>query len=218
MISSHLQNLPTEDIETTGGLESKELDRPGASLTHFQSQFTGGMELRGNAESVIAYLDNHQGWFCRCAQPMAVTPLGERGYVLKVGRYGSLGYEIEPQIGLELLPPDQQGIYRIITVPVPGYNPPNYQVDFRAALQLLETQSEQGEAQEVTRVEWHLNLKVSIQFPRFIAKLPQALIQGAGDRLLRQVVRQISQRLTAKVVADFHAAQGTAPPNLPSQQ
>lgn len=217
MISSHFQNLPTEDIETTEGLEPNELS-PGASLAHFQSQFTGRMELSGNAQSVIAYLDNHRGWFCRCAQPMAVAPLGERGYALKVGRYGSLGYEIEPQIGLELLPPDQQGIYRIVTVPVPGYSPPNYQVDFRAALQLLETQSEPGEPQDLTRVEWHLNLKVSIQFPRFITKLPQALIQGAGDRLLRQVVRQISQRLTAKVAADFHTTQGRVLPNLRSQQ
>lgn len=213
MISSHLQNLPAEDVETTGGLDPNELS-PGASLTHFQSQFTGRMELRGSAQSVTAYLDNHRGWFCRCAQPMAVTPLGERGYALKVGRYGSLGYEIEPQIGLELLPPDQQGIYRIVTVPVPGYTPPNYQVDFQAALQLLETRAERGESEDVTRVEWHLNLKVSIQFPRFITRLPQALIQGAGDRLLKQIVRQISQRLTAKVVADFHSTQGIAPPNL----
>lgn len=217
MISSHFQNLPTEDIETTVGLDPNQLN-PEASLTHFQSQFTGRMELCGNAQSVITYLDNHQGWFCRCAQPMTVIPLGERGYALKVGRYGSLGYEIEPQVGLELLPPDHQGIYRIVTVPVPGYNPPNYQVDFQAALQLLETQADERESENVTRVEWHLNLKVSIQFPRFITKLPQTLIQRAGDRLLKQVVRQISQRLTAKVVADFHTTQGILLPNLHSPQ
>jgi hypothetical protein len=43
-------------------------------------------------------------------------------------------------------------------------------------------------------------------FPKFIRRLPQGLIQGTGDRVLAQIVRQVSRRLTAKVQDDFHAS------------
>jgi hypothetical protein len=185
-------------------------------LTHFQSQFTGAMQLYADAQSVADYLNAHPDWFRRCAQPMKVEPLGERGYALTVGRYGSLGYEIEPQIGLELLPPDEQGVYRILTIPVPGHEPQGYQVDFRAALQLMDTPTQPLEDRTFTQVEWHLDLKISIQFPKFIYRLPQAAIQQTGDRLLKQVVRQISQRLMATVAADFHATLATRVPPIRS--
>jgi hypothetical protein len=57
---------------------------------------------------------------------------------------------------------------------------------------------------KITRVQWTLDLNVSIQFPRFIHALPKSLIQSTGDRILRQVVRQVSGRLTRKVLEDFH--------------
>ncbi|MDY7014297.1 MAG: DUF1997 domain-containing protein, partial [Cyanobacteriota bacterium] len=49
-----------------------------------------------------------------------------------------------------------------------------------------------------------LQLKVTVNFPKFIYKLPPSLIQSTGDRLLAQIVRQISPRLTYKVQKDFH--------------
>jgi hypothetical protein len=38
--------------------------------------------------------------------------------------------------------------------------------------------------------------------------LPEGLVQTSGDRLLRQIVRQVSRRLTWKVQEDFHASHG----------
>jgi hypothetical protein len=128
---------------------------------------------------------------------MKVQPLGENGYALIIGRFGSFGYEVEPKIGLELLPADE-GIYRIRTIPIPDYQPPGYDVDYRASLQLNQATG------EVTRVEWELDLVVCLHFPRFIQRLPQSLIQSTGDRLLNQIVRQVSRRLTRKVQEDFH--------------
>jgi hypothetical protein len=56
----------------------------------------------------------------------------------------------------------------------------------------------------ITKVKWQLELMVTVQFPKFIHKLPSSLIQNTGDRLLSQIVRQISPRLTQKVQKDFH--------------
>ncbi len=181
------------------------------AVTHFKSHFVGCMSLKGDADAVTEYLNAHQGWFCRCAQPMAATPVGESGYLLTIGKHGSFGFDVEPKIGLHLLPSDAQGVYRIETIDHPEVDTSLYQVDFKAALQLLEDSSEpqpaepDAQAAVVTRVEWTLDLGVNIRFPRFIQRLPKSIVQGTGDRLLRQIVRQVSRRLTAKVQDDFHS-------------
>lgn len=179
-------------------------DRTG--YTQFSSRFTDCMVMNADVEAVTAYLDNHPDWFSRCAQPMQAEAIGQTGYALKLGQFGSLGYEIEPKIGLDLLP-QEAGVYRIRTIEVPDYNPVGYSVDFQASLEL-----KPGDPAPtvVTRVEWVLDLKVYILFPKFIQALPQGIIQTTGDGVLHQIVRQISRRLTHKVQADFHQAR-----NLP---
>ncbi len=182
----------------------------------FNSPFKDHMEMCADASTVADYLDRHHEWFRRCAHPMQVEPIGTNSYALLIGRFGSFGYEVEPKIGLDLLP-QKEGVYRIVTVPVPGYCPAGYDVDFQAAMELVEAPSEQrcedqNVAPVVTRVQWQLDLTVMIQFPRFIHALPKALVQNTGDRLLRQIVRQVSTRLTHKVLEDFHQTHGLAIP------
>lgn len=183
----------------------------------FHGSFASCMEMYADASMVSNYLDGHRVWFPRCALPMATEAIGENGYALTIGRFGSFGYEVEPKIGLDLLPQDQ-GVYRIQTIQVPNYSPPGYEVDFQAALQLVEIAPEASTItlfkrakltqipECMTRVEWELDLKVLLQFPRFIHALPKPLIQSTGDRLLNQIVRQVSRRLTHKVQEDFHTA------------
>lgn len=193
-----------------------------SGLTEFRSRFTDCMEMYAEPAQVALYLDNHQEWFRRCAHPMQTEPIGQNGYALGLGKFGALGYDIEPQIGLDLLPQDE-GIYRIRTVEVPDYHPQGYEVDFQAALELkplaLEGMDEAQIVQEaqalgmMTRVEWVLDLGVHLQFPRFIRALPQALIKTTGDRLLYEIVRQISRRLTRKVQEDFHRSLGLPMPD-----
>jgi hypothetical protein len=183
------------------------------------------MEMYADAVTVANYLDGHRTWFPRCAQPMATEAIGKNGYAVTIGRFGSFGYEVEPKIGLDLLPQDH-GIYRIATIPVPDYRPPGYDVDFQAALQLVEAapdaaiisafqRSQASLPNQITRVEWELDLKVTIQFPRFIQALPKSLVQSTGDKLLNQIVRQVSRRLTLKVQEDFHVTAGVPFPKKP---
>ncbi|NJN56509.1 MAG: DUF1997 domain-containing protein [Leptolyngbyaceae cyanobacterium RM2_2_4] len=176
-----------------------------AEPTRFHGYYKGCMDMYADAETVAKYLDAHHGWFRRCAHPMNAEPLGENGYALIIGRFGSFGYEVEPKVGLDLLPQDQ-GVYRIKTIPVPGYEAPGYDVDFHAALELVESSAEADAPTKLTQVVWELNLEVSVQFPRFIHALPKSLVQTTGDRLLNQIVRQVSRCLTHKVQEDFHAS------------
>ena len=173
-----------------------------ATLTKFSGHYQDFMEMPAPIEKVAEYLNAHASWFSRCAEPMKVESLGENGYALVIGRFGAFGYEVEPKIGLELLPPDES-IYRIRTIPIPDYQPPGYDVDYRASLQLIENDASTNMG-EVTRVEWELDLMVDLHFPRFIQRLPKSIIQSTGDRLLNQIVRQVSRRLTRKVQEDFH--------------
>jgi hypothetical protein len=196
----------TESVEDYGltHIEAQE-----AEPTPFYGSFSSHMEMYAEPEQVAQYLDAHREWFPRCAHPMKVESIHDNGYALTIGRFGSFGYEVEPKVGLELLPQDS-GVYRIQTIAIPGYEPPGYEVDFRAALRLVAatpdpSQFAPGKAPtQLTRVEWELDLKVLVQFPRFIQRLPKSLVQTTGDRLLNQIVRQVSRCLTHKVQEDFH--------------
>lgn len=189
--------------------------------TQFCSQFVDYMELYADAGTVAQYLNDHAAWFHRCAHPMKVEAIGANAYALVIGRFGSFGYEVEPKIGLDLLPPDAEGVYRIETVPVPDYESVGYEVDFRAVMKLVEMAPDENLLRDVpevrqlgkiTSVQWQLDLTVQIQFPRFIHALPKHLIQSTGDKLLRQIVRQVSNRLTRKVQEDFCKTYGVPLP------
>lgn len=180
----------------------------------FYSQYVDHMELYADTHAVAHYFDTHHEWFRRCAHPMTAELIGDNAYALVIGRFGAFGYEVEPKIGLNLLP-QQEGVYRIETVPVPDQAFPGYEVDFKAAMELIDLPAEALTAQDdladlnpVTRVQWKLDLWVTIQFPKFIYALPKNLLQKTGDRLLHQIVRQVSHRLTKKVQEDFHHSVG----------
>lgn len=180
----------------------------------YTSNFSDLMEMRAPAPVVQAYLDSHGGWFQRCAAPMQVSPIGTNGYLLTLGRFGNFGFDVEPTIGLELLP-QSQGVYRIITVPIPAGEASLeglYEVEFNASLQLQEPSATPGDNQTFTLVRWELDLSVWIQLPGVITLLPDSLVQSSGDHLLKQIVRQVSRKLTWKVQEDFHASHGLGCP------
>lgn len=175
----------------------------------YRSQFADRMEMLAPRHKVAAYLDCHEGWFRRCAAPMDVEAIDAQAYGLTLGRFGNFGFEVEPMIGLRLLP-QHQGTYAIVTVPVPDADPALttlYDVDFQAELSLDEDLHQDAVA-EATNVSWSLDLSVWIRLPKVINMLPEQLVQSSGDHLLRQIVRQISRKLTWKVQEDFHASHG----------
>jgi hypothetical protein len=177
----------------------------------FQTNFVGSMDMYGDADLVADYLNAHENWFCRCARPMKVEFLGNNSYILIVGRFGSFGYEVEPKIAVVLNPPLDR-VYTMHTIPIPNYQPPGYDVDYQASMELQEVATSSILAgkqllslpETITQVTWTLELTVKVQFPKFIRKLSPKLIQSTGDRVLAQIIRQVSPRLTYKVQQDFH--------------
>jgi hypothetical protein len=189
--------------------KASQLELPSKETLHFQGDYIGHMEMYADAAVVAEYLDAHQEWFHRCAQPMTVEAIGENGYGLTVGKFKSLNHEVEPKIGLHLLP-QEKGVYRIETIPVPGYEPVGYDVDFKACMTLCESTPEDLPAElnieKATHVEWELTLSTWVEVPRFIQVLPDNLVKASGDKLLNQIVRQVSKRLTKKVQQEFHTS------------
>jgi hypothetical protein len=219
--------IPTSEVPMSDVLGAQEgsmsqIDGDSKSMAMFRSQFVDSMEMYADAETVAAYLDAHPEWFRRCAAPLMTEALGDNGYVVTIGRYGNFGFELEPKVGLHLLPQDQ-GVYRIETLSVPNYVPLGYDVDFKAALELVEhdpdavSEAIAPEAKHLTKVEWTLDLTVSIQFPKFILALPQGLVERTGEALLEKVVQQISRRLTRKVQEDFHTTRQLPTPKPPKR-
>jgi hypothetical protein len=219
---NHFESMETSEsfIQAVSGFsDANQTSKDDAvpELTQFRSHFVDHMEMAADTPTVASYLDTHHQWFRRCAHPMRVEEIGTNSYALVIGKFGSFGYEVEPKIGLNLLPQDR-GIYCIETVPVPGYEPVGYEVDFNASMELVEHATLESADSPLTHVQWQLDLTVTIQFPRFIQALPKGLIQNTGDRLLRNIVRQVSNRLTRKVQEDFHTAQGLPIPKRQRQK
>lgn len=181
------------------------------------------MEMYADTQTVADYLDNHQGWFRRCAEPMKTRLISENAYDLLIGRFGALGYAVEARVGLDLLPPDGAGVYRIRTVPVPDYTAPGYEVNFQSTMKLAELSVEDVICRRglkpsecptvVTAAQWTLDLAVGIQFPKFIRSMSESLIQKTGDNLLNRIVKQVSRQLTYKTQLDFHTTQNIAFPH-----
>lgn len=181
------------------------LERQKRSPFHFHNQFEGTMTLSSDAATVKEYLDAHQGWFVRCANPMQAELIGENSYALTIGRFSALGYEIEPKLGVELLP-EADGVYRMETVPIETNDSHFYEVDYQAALELIEKRptSQSDYSVPMTKVNWTLELGVTIYLPQFINRFSRSVVQKTGDRVLAQIVRRVSRRLTHKVQLDFH--------------
>jgi hypothetical protein len=177
------------------------------------------MDMYGNQDTVADYLGAHEGWFCRCAEPMKTLPFGDNGYIITIGKYGAFGYELEPKIAVVLELP-VNGVYHTRSVPIPDQPFLGYLVDYQAIMKLeempLSSPSQEIEAifrqqgrdipAVITQVTWELRMDVMVKFPKFIHKIPRSILQKTGDKLLTQIVRQVSPRLTYKVQEDFHSS------------
>ena len=185
-------------------------DRSNSELTNaFHNHYVGYMDLFADQPTVMKYLDAHQGWFRRCAHPFKADPIGETGYAMGVGKVGAIGFQVDARVGLNLLPPDVNSVYRITTIPIPEQLPQGYEVDFQAEMRLEEksvvlTGDLAGQMGVMACIEWDLHLTVFLQFPQFIQRLSQDMLQKTGDSVLGFIVKRVSKSLTAKVQDDFH--------------
>jgi len=199
-------NLVDEDDQGQA-ISAEPIPKPSQGYSNaFFNHYVGHMDLLADQQTVMKYLDAHQGWFRRCASPFKADPIGETGYAMGVGKVGAIGFQVDARVGLNLLPPDENSVYRITTIPIPDQPPQGYEVDFQAEMHLKEQPLELVELQKpvMTSIQWDLRLTVSLQFPAFIQKISKDMLQKTGDSVLGFVVQKVSKSLTAKVQDDFH--------------
>lgn len=202
-----LQDPDAESEQTQSLVENAEIRD---EFRHFHNHYVGNMDLLADKVTVMKYFDAHQGWFRRCAHPFKADPIGETGYAMGIGKVGALGFRVDARVGLNLLPPDENCVYRIVTIPIPEQEPQGYEVDFQAEMRLQEKTLELRAGEKlgcdplITSIQWDLYLTVSLHFPNFIQKLSKDMIQKTGDGVLGFIVQQVSKSLTAKVQDDFH--------------
>jgi hypothetical protein len=203
---NNASDLDSLDLKSTNQRTTSEAPNTSNFSNSFHNHFVGHMDLLADKVTVMKYLDAHQGWFRRCAHPFKADPIGETGYAMGVGKVGAMGFQVDARVGLDLLPPDANAVYRITTIPIPNQPPQGYEVDFQAEMRLTEKKLEQpmNGYGVMTSVEWDLHLTVFLQFPQFIQKLSQDILQKTGDAVLGFVVQRVSKSLTAKVQDDFH--------------
>jgi hypothetical protein len=201
---------PDDETDSKEGKNLAQSTDPSADFQHFRNHYIGNMDLLADKTTVMKYFDAHQGWFRRCAHPFKADPIGETGYAMGIGKVGALGFQVDARVGLNLLPPDENCVYRIVTIPIPEQKPQGYEVDFQAEMRLEEKTPELkaveklGNTPIITSVEWDLHLTVSLHFPAFIQQLAKDMIQKTGDSVLGFIVQRVSKSLTAKVQDDFH--------------
>jgi Protein of unknown function (DUF1997) len=77
-VASNLAEAEDTQTEADAGIPTK-----------FYGRYSDFMEMYAPVHTVTEYLNSHTSWFSRCAEPMKVQQLGENGYALIIGRFGS---------------------------------------------------------------------------------------------------------------------------------
>ena len=218
MTNSNITSTNFSANVIANGANNKSLNSMAKPAMAFQTKFAGIMEMYSDRVTVAEYLKDHQVWFSQCAEPMKVQAFGDDGYTLSIGNYGAFGYHLEPQMSVMLETSDGDTKYKMYSVTNSQYEA-NYDVNYCSVMDLhaipttdavtkvskiYRQEGIKNVPSEITKIDWTLSLSVNIRFPNFIYKLPQSVIKSTGNRVLSQIVKQISPRLSYKVQKDFH--------------
>ena len=161
----------------------------------------------GSQAVVAAYLDDHQELVPRCASPMQVEAIDQKSYSLTLGRFGNFGFEVEPTIALRSCRSRKGST---------GSKPCRRAASPWPAGSLRRRLPRPGCAGSPKQDTPHRAMGSGSQASGSAAQgdhhAAGSVVQSSGDHLLRQIVRQISRRLTWKVQEDFHATHGLSCP------
>ncbi|MEN9205145.1 MAG: DUF1997 domain-containing protein [Thermostichales cyanobacterium DRC_bins_46] len=173
---------------------------------HLVTGRRGEVDLETPVEELAGYLRHHQEWIHRCFKPLKVQPLGNADYRLQFFRIGGLGFELEPHFAITIWE-DPLHCFRLTSLALPEDASLPYQVDCQASFRIEQHSSD---PQPLTRVYWDLTLKIDLELPGFLQVLPRPLVQKVGIKVVNQVTRSMSDRLTHNVCTDFYRSVGKA--------
>lgn len=167
------------------------------------SDHAGCFTLPAPAREVSLYLEAHHEWFERCAYPMATHRLGPNSYRLCPGRFQCLNFSVEPAIDMQLTPL-ADGSYQVRNIPIePPIEVSMYEIDFCLSLWLSEMHQAPSVTDVVTTINWEITVAIGAELPGIVRKMPTAVVRHAGGQLLKRVINQVVQQLTARIKTDF---------------
>jgi hypothetical protein len=162
----------------------------------------GQVAMETEREPLAAYLGEHQEWIDRCFKPLKVFPLSESTYKLQFFRIGGLGFELEPCFGVEIWA-EEDYLFRLGSIDLPSDADLPYTVDCQSYFQLRDL-PDSG----MTQVNWDLELDIWMELPCFLSAFPHSLVYNVGAKVVRQVTRRMSDRLTHNVCTDYYRSVG----------
>ncbi|MEN9226078.1 MAG: DUF1997 domain-containing protein [Thermostichus sp. HHBFW_bins_43] len=168
----------------------------------------GQVDLETDRETLAHYLRGHSQWIQRCFKPLQVEALSADSYKLEFFRIGGLGFELEPCFGVKIWP-DENDVFRLTSIELPGDAAMPYRVDCRATFRLEELSGSPELAGDsglspTTRVHWDLHLDIWLALPGFLQVLPHRLVRRVANQVVQKVTRSMSDRLTHNVCSDFY--------------
>ncbi len=188
-----------------------------------ESTCQGQVDLQTDAPTFATYLDSHRDWMERCFKPLKVLPLTDDSYKVQFFRIAGLGLEVEPCFGIQLWSEDRS-LFRLRSIELPMEAETPYQITCLSSFRLepLEPASplsgysaggfvretSRGSSPPMIRVHWHLNLLVGMELPGLVKSLPSAFVHRVASRIVNQVTRSMSERLTRNVCSDFYQTIG----------
>ncbi len=192
------QEMP-ESTETPTPIPTETLDK---SSVRILAGRQGRVDLQTDRFTLAHYLHHHAEWIERCFKPLKVFPLSPETYKLQFFRIGGLGFELEPCFGIKIWP-EQNSVFRLSSIELPEEEGLPYSVDCLSYFRLEELDPEPLQ-EPLTRVHWDLKLDIWMQLPGFLQALPYSLVYRVGARVVNQVTRSMSDRLTHNVCTDFY--------------
>ncbi len=180
----------------------------GQSSVQIVTARQGEVDLETDQATLADYLTQHSRWIERCFKPLQVYPLAADAYKLQFFRIGGLGFELEPCFGVQIWS-EGDSLFRLGSIELPSDEGLPYRVQCQSSFRLEEIspttrKDPKRQAPIVTRVHWHLYLNIHMDLPGFLQALPYSLVHRVGSKVVQQVTRNMSDRLTHNVCSDFY--------------
>lgn len=157
----------------------------------------GRVDLRTALAPLVDYFRDHSHWVPVGFKPLVVRQLGELTYRLQLPRFGAMGYELAPELALEVVE-ESEYAHRLVSIDQPDLD---YKVDFDGLLGL-------HPAGERVGVDWQARFAIEIEPPGFLWMIPEAALKAAAQVAASAMIGSVCRTLIDNLTCDYRSRSG----------
>lgn len=157
----------------------------------------GRVDLRTAMPPLVQYFRNPTHWVPVGFKPLTVRRLDELTYRLQLPRFGALGYELAPELALQVVE-ESECAHRLIAIDQPDLD---YQIDFDGLLGL-------HPAGERVGVNWQVRFAIAIEPPGFLWMIPEAALKAAAQIAASAMIGSVCRTLIDNLTGDYRSRSG----------